>query len=139
VRFIDGSLVNGTVSFISISADKATRTYPVQVRMANADAAIADGVTCEMVVTTAPVEAASVPRSALVFSDAGELGVRVVDGDDKAQFVPIKIIDDRLDSIWVSGIDQPTRVIVVGQDFVKDGDQVESVTEVAGPPTEPPA
>ena len=36
---------------------------------------IADGVTCEMVVDTAPIEAASIPRSALVFSDDGELGV----------------------------------------------------------------
>ena len=41
----------GTVSFVGLSADKATRTYPVEARMANPDAAIADGVTCEMAVT----------------------------------------------------------------------------------------
>ena len=44
-----------------------------------------------------------------------------------AQFVPVTIIDDGRDSIWVTGIDSPTRVIVVGQDFVKDGDLVEAV------------
>ena len=75
-----------------VSADKATRTYPVQARMDNADAAIGDGVTCEMIVKTDPIEAVSVPRSALIFDDEGGLGVRVVDAESRAQFMPV---DDR--------------------------------------------
>jgi multidrug efflux system membrane fusion protein len=96
--------------------------------MANPDAKIADGVTCEMVVTLDPIEAASVPRSALVFSDAGELGVRVADEKNTARFMPIAIVDDGREAVWVTGIAKPTRVIVVGQDFVKDGDPVDAVS-----------
>ena len=123
-RFIDGDVRNGTISFVSLSADKATRTYRVEARMPNPDAAIADGVTCEMSVTLAPVDAVSIPRSSLIFSDAGELGVRVVDDKDVAHFMPVSIVDDETDSFWVTGIDKPVRVIVVGQDFVKDGEAV---------------
>ena len=64
--------------------------------MANADAAVGDGVTCEMVVKTDPIEAVSVPRSALIFDDEGGLGVRVVDAESRAQFVPVTIVDDGL-------------------------------------------
>lgn len=123
VRFIDGSRTAGTIDFVGLSADKATRTYPVEARMDNADAGIGDGVTCEMSIRLSPVDAVAVPRSALIFSDAGELGVRVVE-DDKAVFNPISIVEDGRELVWVSGIDQPTSVIVVGQDFVRDGDTV---------------
>lgn len=139
VRFIDGITKTGAVSYVGVSADKATRTYPVQARMENRDAAIGDGVTCEMIVNTDPIEAVSVPRSALVFSDDGGLGVRIVDAESRARFVPVTIVDDGLDSVWVAGVSGPTRVIVVGQDFVKDGDQVEAVHVADAPTAEPPA
>lgn len=128
IRFIDGGRVSGTVDFVGLSADKATRTYPVEASMQNADAAIADGVTCEMSVTLAPVEAAAVPRSALVFSDEGHLGLRIADGEGLAQFLPIEIVDDGREMVWVTGISEPTRVIVVGQDFVREGDPVDAVS-----------
>jgi multidrug efflux system membrane fusion protein len=139
VRFIDGATRSGEVSYVGVSADKATRTYPVQARMANPDAVVGDGVTCEMVVNTDPIQAVSVPRSALVFADDGGLGVRVVDADSRARFVPVVIVDDGLDSVWVTGVSGPTRVIVVGQDFVKDGDEVEAVLLADGTASEPPA
>lgn len=138
VRFIDETHVEGTVSFIGLSADKATRTYPVEARMANADSAIPDGVSCEMVVTLEATEATRVPKSALVFSDDGRLGVRVVDGG-AAMFRPVDLVDDARESVWVSGLDGPTELIVVGQDFVKDGDKVEAVAADASAAGGPPA
>jgi len=128
IRFIDGGTVTGTVDFVGLSADTATRTYPVEASMQNAGATIADGVTCEMMVVLEPVEATAVPRSALVFSDEGHLGVRIADNEGRAQFLPVGIVDDGRELVWVTGIDEPTRVIVVGQDFVQDGDLVEAVT-----------
>jgi multidrug efflux system membrane fusion protein len=128
VRLIDGTKATGTVSFISLSADKATRTYRLEVKMANPDAAVADGVTCEIVVALEPVMAIRVPLSALVFSDAGELGLRTVDSDNKARFQPVTLVDDERGAVWVSGVTGTTRVITVGQDFVKDGDPVEAVS-----------
>lgn len=128
VRFVEGPSVDGEIDFVGLSAEAATRTYKVEATMANPDAAIADGLTCEMSISLEPIEAVSVPRSSLVFSDKGELGVRIADADDKARFIPIEIVDDQQASVWVTGIEGPARVIVVGQDFVKDGDPVEAVS-----------
>ncbi len=140
VRFIDNSKVTGKVTFVSLSADAATRTYRVETRMNNADAAIADGVTCEMVVNLGAVNAVAVPRSAIVFSDDGRLGVRIADSSSRAQFVPVEVVDDATDVIWLTGIDKASRVIVIGQDFVKDGDLVEAVSAAeADVKAEPPA
>jgi multidrug efflux system membrane fusion protein len=140
IRFIDGSHVDGTISFVSLKAETATRTYRVEARIANPDAAIADGVTCEMAILLEAITATAVPRSALVFSDAGELGVRIADTNNKAQFMPVEIVDDGRESVWVTGIDKETQVIVVGQDFVRDGDPVEAVAASAEEvKAEPPA
>jgi len=127
---------------VGLSADRATRTYRVDARIPNPDAAIADGVTCEMTVLLEPLEAAAVPRSALVFSDDGRLGVRIADEKSQARFMPVAIVDDGRESVWVSGLKGASRVIVVGQDFVKDGDAVEAVTAAEAAPApkaEPPA
>lgn len=126
VRFIDGSTARGTVGFVSLTASQQTRTYQVEVRMENKDARIPDGVTCELAVTLDPVPATPVPRSALVFSDDGRLGVRVVGTDDTARFVAVSLVDDQQSIIWVGGLDATTRLIVTGQDFIKDGDTVEA-------------
>ncbi len=140
VRFIDGSTVDAIVDFVGVSADTATRTYPVEATMRNPDATIADGLTCEMSVTLAPIEATAVPRSALVFSDEGHLGVRIANADNKVEFKPVEIVEDGLESVWVTGLGGSTRVIVVGQDFVKEGDPVEAVSAAAvNARTVPPA
>ena len=131
IRFVDGFKVAGEVNFVGLSADKATRTYPVEATMANDAARIADGVTCEMSVSLDPVEAAAIPRSSLIFSDKGQLGIRIVDSDDRVRFVEIEILNDGRENIWISGIDQKARVIVVGQDFVKSGDLVEALPAAA--------
>jgi membrane fusion protein, multidrug efflux system len=52
------------------------------------------------------------------------LGVRAVDADDAVQFVPVSVIEDEQADMWVSGVASGTRVIVQGQDFVREGQKV---------------
>jgi multidrug efflux system membrane fusion protein len=141
IRFIDGSEIIGSVKFVGLSADRATRTYPVEAIVDNPGAAIADGVTCEMAVALEPVEATKVPRSALIFSDEGYLGLRIADDDSRVVFVPVELVDDTGQFIWVSGLPATAQVIVTGQDFVKNGDEVEPVlvTAAVADSEEPPA
>ena len=114
MRFVEGSPIDGSISFVGLSAEAATRTYKVEALIANPDATIADGLTCEMSISLEPIEAAAIPRSSLVFSDNGELGVRTVDAAAKVRFVEVDIVDDQQASVWVTGLDGPADVIVVG-------------------------
>jgi multidrug efflux system membrane fusion protein len=129
VRLITGQTVPGRVRYVAKSASSTTRTYRVEVEMANADGKIPDGITSEVVLSLAPVPAAQVARSALTISSTGDVGLRVVEGGDKVAFVPVHVIDDGQETMWVSGLSDGARVIVRGQDFVREG-QVVAATPV---------
>ena len=84
----------------------------------------------------APVPATRVPRSALTLSSNGDVGVRAVDRDGKVGFLPVRVVEDEQTFMWVDGVPNGTRVIVQGQDFVREGQRVEAValpdTKTAG-------
>jgi len=131
IRLVTGVKATGKVRFISKSASASTRTYRVDVEIPNADGAIPDGITAEVAIPLSPVQAARVPRSALTFSSAGDLGVRIVDAGDKVAFAKVTVVDDQQEFMWVGGIADGARVIVQGQDFVREGQVVEPVASEA--------
>jgi multidrug efflux system membrane fusion protein len=127
VRLITGETVSGKVRFVSKSASQTTRTYRIEIELPNRDGAIPDGISAEVSIPLASVAATSVPRSALTFSSTGDLGVRTVDGNGIVGFVPVNVIEDEQTSMWLGGVPDGARVIVQGQDFVREGQHVEAV------------
>jgi multidrug efflux system membrane fusion protein len=120
-RLTSGQEVTGRVTFLSRAADPTTRTFRVEVEVANPDLAIRDGQTVEIAVASEGTDAHLLPQSALTLNDAGRLGVRVVAAGDRAAFAPVSILRDTVDGIWVDGLGETADVIVVGQEFVTDG------------------
>jgi membrane fusion protein, multidrug efflux system len=127
IHLVTGQKVHGRVRYVSKSAVAATRTYRIEVQTPNADGAIPDGITAQVVLHMAPQSATRVSRSALTFSSSGALGVRAVDAADKVQFVPVTVVEDDQADMWVGGIADGTRVIVQGQDFVREGQKVQAM------------
>ena len=120
-RLASGGDVQGRVSFLSRTADPTTRTFRVEVTVPNADLAIRDGQTAEIIVASDGQQAHLVPQSALTLNDAGTLGVRLVDNDDTAVFAPVTLLRDTVDGVWLTGLPDTAQIITVGQDFVIDG------------------
>ncbi|HEX2556029.1 MAG TPA: efflux RND transporter periplasmic adaptor subunit [Microvirga sp.] len=131
VRLVTGQTTRGQVRFISRKASPQTRTYRVEIGVDNASGAIPDGVTAEVALRLAAVPAARIPRSALTFSGEGKLGVRAVDAAGRVSFVPVAVVEDGQQELWLAGIAGDLRVIVQGQDFVKEGELVEAVPVAA--------
>jgi len=127
VRLVTGQTATGRIRYIAPSASETTRTYRVDIELKNPDGAIPDGITAEVSIPMAPVPATRVPRSALTFSSSGDLGVRMVNGGAKVDFVPVSVVEDDQGHMWVAGIPDGARVIVQGQDFVREGQQVVAV------------
>jgi multidrug efflux system membrane fusion protein len=127
VRLVTGERTSGKVRFVAKTASLTTRTYRVEIELPNADGSIPDGITAEVLVPLAPVLATRVPRSAVTFSSAGNLGLRVVDANDTVEFVPVGVIEDEQSLMWVTGLADRSRVIVQGQDFVREGQTVDAV------------
>jgi len=61
------------------------------------------------------------PASALTLDNDGNIGVRVVGAGDIARFLPIGVLRDTIDGMWVTGLPEIVDVIVVGQEYVIDG------------------
>ncbi|MBM3530009.1 MAG: efflux RND transporter periplasmic adaptor subunit [Alphaproteobacteria bacterium] len=131
VRLVTGQTVEGRIRFVSKTASQTTRTYRVEVEIRNPDGEIPDGITAEIAIPLAPVPATRVPRSALTIAADGRLGVRLVGVDSKVEFAPISVVEDQQGHMWVGGVPAGARVIVQGQDFVREGLVVEAVPAAA--------
>jgi multidrug efflux system membrane fusion protein len=126
VKLVTGETAVGKVRYVAKTASPSTRTYRVEVELANPDGAIPDGITVEVALPVAPTPATRVPRSALTIASNGDIGVRTVNGG-VVGFVPVRLIEDEQTFMWVSGIPHGAAVIVQGQDFVREGQKVEAV------------
>ncbi|MEM7686688.1 MAG: efflux RND transporter periplasmic adaptor subunit, partial [Pseudomonadota bacterium] len=122
-RLINGYETQGEISFLSRMADEQTRTYAVEVTLDNADGRIRDGMTAELQVTLPEQTGHLIPQSALTLDDAGRLGVRL-DQDGIARFQPVRILSEVPGRVWVAGPPETARIVIVGQEFVRDGRRV---------------
>src|SRR5215475_10181405 len=127
VRLVTGERADGKIRFVAKTASPTTRTYRVEIELPNADGNIPDGITAEVVVPLLSVLATRVPRSALTFSSTGNLGLRTVDANDTVEFAQVGVIEDEQSFMWVTGLPDRSRVIVQGQDFVREGQTVDAV------------
>jgi len=127
VRLVNDQKVTGTVRYISRDASSQTRTFRVEVAIPNADGAIPAGMTAEMTLSAQPTDAVMLPRSVVTLGDKGDLGIRAVGKDDKVAFYPIDLVDDTPNGLVLGGIPQDARIIVAGQELVKEGDSVKPV------------
>jgi membrane fusion protein, multidrug efflux system len=130
MRLVSGQTARGKVRFVSPSASQTTRTYRVEIEIPNADYSIPDGITAEVSIPTDATPATRIPRSALTYSSAGQLGVRIVNAESIVEFATITVVEDDQSFMWVVGLADGARLIVQGQDFVREGQKVEAVSTV---------
>lgn len=135
VRLVGGTKLEGRVRHLSRAASEGTRTYPIEIALPNPDHTIPSGMTTEVMLYTDPVRAVVVPRSVITLSAQGELGLRIVDKDNIAHFASVELIDDTPEGLVLAGVPEDARIIVAGQDLVRDGEKV----KVSETPVEPDA
>jgi membrane fusion protein, multidrug efflux system len=130
VRLVNGTELEGTIRHLAKQASAGTRTFVVEVALPNPNRKIGSGMTAEVQLFAAPVKSVTVPRSVITISDDGFIGLRVVGADNLAQFAPVTLLDDTPSGMIVTGVPDGVRIIVAGQDLVRNGEAV-SVTEVS--------
>jgi len=127
VRLISGDVVSGIVRHVSLEATMGTRTFPIEVAIANPDNKLPAGMTAEIMIKSEAVQAVKLPRSVVTLDAAGNLGLRILNADNTVGFVPIDLIDDSPAGLVLSGVPQNAKIIVAGQDLVSDGEMVNAV------------
>jgi membrane fusion protein, multidrug efflux system len=131
-RLASGAEVTGRVTFLARSADPATRTFRVEVTVPNPDLVLRDGMSADLLVAARSSRGHLVPGSALTLDDGGRLGLRLVDGDARTFFAPVRVLRDSTEGFWVAGLPEVVDVVVVGHEYVTDGVTVNAVRRAAG-------
>lgn len=131
IRLVDDGVAGGRVRFVASVADPATRSFRVEMEVPNPDGRIKAGATAEIRLSLPPAKGHLLPPSVLTLADDGRIGVRVVGRGDVVAFVPVSVVGDSPEGMWVSGLRDGMRIITVGQEFVKSGQRVRPVEETA--------
>ncbi len=121
----------GVVRYLAKSASNVTRSYRVEVALANPDLSLLSGMTAEVIVRGISQRAHFISSSLLTLLDDGKLGVRAVDENNIVQVHSVALIGDQKDGIWVAGLPETVRLIVVGQEYVSEGQSVQVVAAEA--------
>jgi len=134
IQTVTGQTAEGKVSFVASTADPATRAFPIEIEIPNADGAILDGITASATINVGTAPAHLVPQSVLTLNDEGVMGVRAVE-DDVVHFYPVEIASDTREGVWLLGLPETVDIITVGQEFVNDGQTVAATRVQEGTPS----
>ena len=124
IMLVTGEVISSKLSFVSKSATPSTRSFRVEAEVRNPKGLIRDGITGTLEISTNKILANKISPSILLLSDSGTLGIRIVNNDEVVEFLPIKILEDTQDGLWVEGIPNASNLIVRGQGFVENGQKV---------------
>ncbi len=127
IRFVGGEKRDGIVDYIAPSADPQSRTFRVTVLMENTDNQLPAGLTAQVDIEVRSKTAFKIPPSIMTLNDAGAVGVKTIDSENKVNFTPIEIIEDTPDHVWIMGLPESSRVVMVGQDFIVPNQIIEPV------------
>jgi membrane fusion protein, multidrug efflux system len=125
----DGRTVEGQVRYVAPVASEGTRTFLVELAVPNEKGALRAGISAKLSLAAEESRGHLLPPSVMTLDDAGAIGVKIVEDNNSARFVPVQILSASGEGVWVSGLPELARVISVGQGFVTDGQLVEPVTE----------
>ena len=120
----NGLTKNGTISFISPSAETSTRTFEITIEADNADLSFKSGITTKITIAGSELKAHKIPPSILTLQDDGTVGVKAVNDENIVIFYPTTSVKDTIDGIWVSGLPDKVNLIVTGQEYVAVGESV---------------
>jgi RND family efflux transporter MFP subunit len=123
----------GRVSLIGVAADPATRSYTVEISVPNPARRMRAGMVAEATITTRETKSAIVVPAAAVLHDGGANGatiVYVLDRDGaRAHVRRVTTGAARGDSLEItSGLAENDRVVVAGQQRLRDGARVQLVS-----------
>ena len=124
LNLITGETIEGKLTFVSKSASSLTRTFKVEAEIENKNGVIRDGITSEMIIKTSKIKAHKITPSVLMLNDKGILGIKVIRDLEIVKFLPVTILEDSEDGIWVTGIPNQIQLITQGQGFVEDDQKV---------------
>jgi len=128
-KLATGERVRGKIRYVAPVADEATRTFAVELEIDNSAGTLRAGGTAELYIPAETVFAHRVSPSLLTLDDAGNVGIKIINGDGRVEFVIADIALASNDGVWLAGLPETATIITVGQGFVSSGATAEAIPE----------
>ncbi|GAB3475364.1 efflux RND transporter periplasmic adaptor subunit [Marinomonas epiphytica] len=126
IRFENGISTTGKVSFVSATANEASRTISVEALVNNPDNLIPAGLSAKVNFVLDNVKAHAFSPALLTLDEQGNTAIKTLSLDNHVEITPVEIIRSERDKVWVIGLNDSVNIITVGQGFVSAGDLVEA-------------
>jgi multidrug efflux system membrane fusion protein len=123
INFGNQEFRTGVIAKISAKANPSTRTFNVEVDVANPDQKLRSGMTVEAEIEAGSVTAFEISPAHLSVDDKGGLSAKTVVAG-KVVVVPVEVIQSGVGKVFVSGLDDGDILLTVGQAFVNSGETV---------------
>ncbi len=120
----DGRTVPGRIRYIASRADPETRTFRVELEVANADGRLPAGMSARIMVRESELAAHRLSAATLVLADDGTIGIKAVDPDGTVRFFTARIVKADTGAVWLADLPERLQVITSGQGFVAAGEKV---------------
>ncbi|MBD3898091.1 efflux RND transporter periplasmic adaptor subunit [Halomonas sp. ML-15] len=127
VRLLDGSTLDGELSYVASRADEGTRSFAVEARVDNPERRRLAGASASLIITRAEQSAHRLSPALLVLDTEGQLGVYAVDDDDRVVIHSVRLLAADSREAWVTDLPDSVTLITLGGGFVSDGERVEPV------------
>ena len=114
----------GKVGKIAATANKATRTFNVEITLDNTDAQLRAGMTAEAEVIIGEVRAVKISPAHLNVQDNGQLTVKIVNDKNRVKIVPVELVRTAGNFAFISGIEDGIILLTAGQAFLSTGELV---------------
>ncbi|KZX76426.1 hypothetical protein A3715_13060 [Oleiphilus sp. HI0009] len=125
---LDGTTIEGQLSYISSQADPATRTFRIEAT-AQSKSNPRLGQSARVRLQLGDILAHKVSSSILSLAADGSIYVNAVDESNQVVRYVVEIIKNDSDGVWLSGLPENLNLIVVGQAFVAKGQTVDIAIE----------
>lgn len=132
VDLLDGTSLEGRVTFVASAADPATRSFAVEVAVDNPELRRVAGASASLRIALPEVMAMFISPAYLSLGTDGRPGARYVDDQDRVVFATVNLLSVATSGAWVTGLPDETRLITRGGGFVAEGEQVIAVEDGEG-------
>ena len=126
-RFLNNQSYTGTIRYIASVADEGTNTFKIEAAFDNPDSQYRAGFSTQLDINYDTVSAVRLSPAFLALDEAGNIGVKTIDSDNKVVFTKIDIVKSEQSGVWLAGLAEQANVITLGQGFVRIGDTVAPV------------
>ena len=131
-EFFTHKNVGAKISYVAHEANNRTRSYRIEATAENPNLSLRAGMSGRLNISQTPVEAHLISASLIVLDAQGEPSVRAVDENNLVKQINVSLVGETEQGIWVQGLPETITLITVGQNYVSDGELVDSYFPVSG-------